>query len=152
MEHETLQTQATKNRTVRLELFDDGMITLFWDDIMAALQANFDTDTQTIAMMAGQIRKKQLQVVGAWVDGRVGGLVVLRQVVTGIEGKVGLFMDAFYGRGLKDEQWLEAAQQLEDIARAAGFHALCGQSTVPRVAEVAKACGYKEFQAYVKEL
>lgn len=109
-------------------------------------------DIRARVTYAQQIRKGTLLCVGVWLDGRLTGLAVTRRVRNGITDESALAIEALYGRGLSDEQWLEACQRLIDVARAAGFDAIIGTSQVPRVNEIAKACEFDEYTLYRKDL
>jgi len=145
--------QSVKPQTkVKLEIFDQGMLTLFWDEIMEAAKAMAHHDVKTMALFAGQLRRQKLFVVGAWVGETLRGLAFIRQVTEGLYGMMAMSIDGLYGNGMTSEQWCEAIEMLAKIAKDCGFQKIIGQSDNPAVAAVAEAGGFRRIDLYIKDL
>ncbi|MCK5861986.1 MAG: hypothetical protein KAH38_05845 [Candidatus Hydrogenedentes bacterium] len=146
------QEPSDKQQTVTLELFDQGMITLFWDEIMLATNAMAKQDARTIATFAGQLRKHQLIVMGAWVDEKLNGLAFLRPTSGTLFNDQSLSIVGLYGEKMKLTHWRMAMDKLVAFARDSGFKRLVGVSTVPAIGAVAAICKFTKLDYYVKDL
>lgn len=132
-----------------MELFGQGMLTMFWDDIMDAVRAS-GYDDIAIANIAGALRAQRYMAWGLWINGKVQAIAVTSTIISDINGKMSAMIHAFHGH-VTQEQWAEAMNQFEGVLKQTGFAAVCAWTTVPRVIELSTALGWKCKTVCIKE-
>ena len=136
--------------TVKVELFGQGMLTMFWDDIIEAVRAS-GYDEIAIANISGALRAQRYLAWGLWIDGKVQAIAVTGTVISDINGKPSAMIHAFHGH-VTSEQWAEAMQQFEAALNQSGYAAVCAWTSVPRVVELSGALGWQHKTVCVKDL
>ena len=138
MEHAESQK---KKSSVTLELFGQGGITTFWNEIESAIMASIPDDPVSLASMTGQLRSGKMGAWGIWKDGKVAAILVTAPVNDGYTGRTACAIQSIHGH-LEDVDWTEAARQLENVLRGGGFSKIVAWSDNERVTEICKVLGW----------
>lgn len=148
MEQEASQK---KKNSIVLEPLDQGGITVLWQDIEDCIRKSIGDDAVVVANVSGQIRARLLQPWAIWKEDLVVAMLITGPVRDGFTGKNATMVHGLHGH-LANDEWVDAAQQLEAILASMGYSQIVAWTFNPRVVELCNLFGWGTRTVCVKEL
>ena len=145
------QGESQKKSSVRLDVLDWGTQTVFWDEIEKCIRESMDADEITVANALSAVRKRELYAIGAFTDGVLSAVALVRTVDLGYSGKRGLLVFGLTG-DLDIDGWRQAFVQLEGIARGMGCSKVTAGTVKENVQRLAEGLGWTATTQLTKEV
>jgi len=136
---------------VRLEIFKQTALTMFWEEIVSAITASIPDDPISLASICGRLRLGDMTAWGIWSGGKVGVIIITAPVSDGFTERTACMIHAIHGH-ISDDDWVSAARMLEDTLRSAGYSKILAWSQNDRVSELCALLGWPTRAVCWKDL